>query len=171
MVHVALKLRSGILAQPAHQGLNICTEDSIVSVPASLYIFTRLMLAAKSLLENGLSDDDDDDKEDDSDVINDDDDNDDEDHDNEDDDHDHSEDLDNNDAIYKAGKQQSRQQNARMRKQDYLVETRVLSIAQNLVYSVSGGRRWTIRYVGLGSSLHQATRSKKLVEMFHSAGE
>ena len=50
------------------------------------------------------------------------------------------------------------------------MKTRVLSIVQDLVYSVSGGRRWTPKHVGLGSSLHQATRSKHLVEMFHSAG-
>ena len=61
-------------------------------------------------------------------------------------------------------------QNARARKQEHLVETRVLSIAQDLVYSMSGGRRWTPKHVGLGSSLHQATRSKHLVEMFHNAG-
>jgi len=41
----------------------------------------------------------------------------------------------------------------------------VLSIAQDLVFSVSGGRRWTPKHVGLGSS-----RSKKLVEMSHNAG-
>ncbi|KAL9951253.1 hypothetical protein ACROYT_G043887 [Oculina patagonica] len=36
--------------------------------------------------------------------------------------------------------------------------------------NVSGGRRWTPKHVGLGSSLRQATRSKRLVEMFHNAG-
>ena len=29
---------------------------------------------------------------------------------------------------------------------------------------------WTPKHIGLGSSLHQATRSKKLVQMFHNAG-
>lgn len=48
--------------------------------------------------------------------------------------------------------------------------TRVLSIAQDLVYSVSGGKKITPKHVGLGLTLHQATRSKKLVEMFHNAG-
>ena len=38
------------------------------------------------------------------------------------------------------------------------------------MYSVSGGRRWTPKHVGLGSSLHQATCCRKLVEMFHNAG-
>ena len=48
MVHVALKLRSDILAQPAHQGLNVCTEDAIACVPESLYMFIRLMLGGQS---------------------------------------------------------------------------------------------------------------------------
>ena len=39
--------------------------------------------------------------------------------------------------------------------------TRVLSIAQDLVYSVSGGKKMTPKHVGLGSTLHQATMSKK----------
>ena len=168
MVHVALKLRSDILAQPAHQGLNVCMEDAIACVPESLYIFIRLMLGGQSLLENGLSDGDDDDKEDDDDFINDDDDDDDDDevHDAEDNNRGTDDDLDSNDAVDEEGEQPIRRQNARVRKQ----ETRVLSIAQDLVYSVSGDRRWTPKHVGLGSSLHQATQSKKLVEMFHNAG-
>ena len=95
------------------------------------------MLCGQSLLENGRSDDDDDDdddeKEDDDDVINDDgdDDNDDDDHDDEDDD-DHSadDDLDGNDAVDE-GKQPNTEQNARVRKQEHLAESRVLSIAQD----------------------------------------
>ena len=35
---------------------------------------------------------------------------------------------------------------------------------------MSGGRRWTPKHVGLRSSLHQVTQSKKLVDMFHNAG-
>ena len=38
------------------------------------------------------------------------------------------------------------------------------------MYNLSGGRRWTPKHVGLGSSLQQATRPKKLVDMFHNAG-
>ena len=56
MVHVALKLRSEILGQPTHKGLNVCKEDAIACVPDSLYMFIRLMLGGKSLLENGLCD-------------------------------------------------------------------------------------------------------------------
>ena len=135
MVHVALKLRSDILAQPAHQGLNVCTEDAIACVPESLYMFIRLMLGGQSLLENGLSDGDDDDKEDDNDLINDDDDDDDDDdrevHDIEDNDRGTDDDLDSNEPDDEEGEQPIRQQNARVRKQ----ETRLLSIAQDLVYS------------------------------------
>lgn len=35
---------------------------------------------------------------------------------------------------------------------------------------MSEGRKWTPRHIGLGSTLHQATRSKPLVELFHKAG-
>ena len=69
MVHVALKLRSDILAQPSHQGLNVCKEDAIACVAESLYMFIRLMIGGQSLLENGLSDSDDGDKVADSDII------------------------------------------------------------------------------------------------------
>ena len=142
MVHVVLKLRSDILAQSVHQGLNVCTEDIIAIVPESLHTFLRLMLGGQSLLENGLSDGDK--EEDDDDFIND------------DDDDDEAHNLDSNDAVDEEGKQLNRQQNARVRKQ----ETRVLSIAQDLVYSVSGDRRWAPKHVGLGSSLHQVTRPR-----------
>ncbi|CAH3018507.1 unnamed protein product [Porites evermanni] len=114
LVHVALKIRSDILSQPSHQGLNVSREDALACVPESLYMFIRLMLGGQYLLENVSND--------------------------------------------------------KKRNQENHVETRVLSIAQDLVYSVSGGRMWTPKHIGLGSSLHQATRSKKLVQMFHNAG-
>ena len=47
---------------------------------------------------------------------------------------------------------------------------RVLSIAQDLVFSATGGSNATPKHIGLGSTLHQATRSKKLVTLFHKAG-
>ena len=121
-------------------------------------MFLRLMLGGQSLLENGLSDGDDDDKEDDDDFINDDNDDDDDDevHDDEGNDHGTVDDLDSNDTVDKEGKQPNSQQNARVRKQ----ETKVLSIAKDLLYSVSGDRRLTPKHVGVGSSLHQATRPR-----------
>ena len=50
-----------------------------------------------------------------------------------------------------------------------LIQSRVLSVAQDLVYCVSGGRKWTPKHLGLASTLHQATRSKDLVELFNKA--
>ena len=51
-----------------------------------------------------------------------------------------------------------------------LVRSKVLSLAQYLVYCVSGGRKWTPKHIGLATTLHQATRSKDLVQLFHKAG-
>ena len=55
-------------------------------------------------------------------------------------------------------------------KQEQHKHMRVLSIGQDIVYSVNGGKVWTPKHVGLGSSLHQATRSRQLIELFHEAG-
>lgn len=51
-----------------------------------------------------------------------------------------------------------------------LVQRRVLSVAQDLVYCVSGGTKLTPKHIGLALVLHQATRSKHLVELFNKAG-
>ena len=45
-----------------------------------------------------------------------------------------------------------------------------LSIAQDVVYCVSKGRKWTPKHVGLANTIHQETRSKRLVQMLHNAG-
>lgn len=50
------------------------------------------------------------------------------------------------------------------------VRSRVLSMAQDLVYCVSGGKKWTPKHIGLACTLHQATRSKDLVRLFNKAG-
>ena len=50
------------------------------------------------------------------------------------------------------------------------VRSRVLSVAQDLVYCVSGGKKWTPKHVGLACTLHQAMRSKDLVQLFNKAG-
>lgn len=47
---------------------------------------------------------------------------------------------------------------------------KVLSCAQDIVYGVSGGKKWTPKHIGLGSTLHQVTRSKDLVKLFSKAG-
>jgi len=38
-------------------------------------------------------------------------------------------------------------------------QRRVLSVAQDLLHNVIGGRHWTPKHIGLASTLHQATRS------------
>jgi len=47
------------------------------------------------------------------------------------------------------------------------VRRKVLSVAQDIVYCTSGGKKWTPKHV---CTLHQATRSKDLVHLFHEAG-
>lgn len=49
-------------------------------------------------------------------------------------------------------------------------EMNILSMGQDMVYGLSKGSKLTPKHIGLGCSLHQATRSKKLVELFHRAG-
>lgn len=55
-------------------------------------------------------------------------------------------------------------------KRESFVQSRVLSISQDIVFNVSGERKTSPKHVGLGLTLHQATRSKSLVEMFYNAG-
>ena len=43
-------------------------------------------------------------------------------------------------------------------------------MCQDLVYITSGCKKWTPKHIGLASTLHQATRSKQLVQLFHKAG-
>ena len=44
------------------------------------------------------------------------------------------------------------------------------NIAQDIIYAVSKGSKLTPKHIGLGLTLHQATRSEKLVGLFHAAG-
>jgi hypothetical protein len=50
------------------------------------------------------------------------------------------------------------------------VRSKALAVAQDIVYGVSNGKKWTPKHIGLGSTLHQVTRSKDLVKLFHKAG-
>ena len=50
------------------------------------------------------------------------------------------------------------------------IKSRVLSICQDIVFLVSKGRKLTPKHIGLGLTVHQATRSKELVELLHAAG-
>ena len=45
-----------------------------------------------------------------------------------------------------------------------------LSISQDIVYAVSKRKKLTPKHIGIGKALHQATRSKSLVEMVHQTG-
>lgn len=47
---------------------------------------------------------------------------------------------------------------------------RILSIAQDIVCLASGGRKQTPKQLGLALTVHQATRSKDLVQLMHAAG-
>ena len=50
------------------------------------------------------------------------------------------------------------------------LKTRVLSICQDIVFVASRERKLTPKHLGLGLTLHQATRSKEFVQLLHSAG-
>ena len=49
-------------------------------------------------------------------------------------------------------------------------DDRIVSVAQDMVYGASKEKMWTPKHVGLGLTLHQVTRSKQLVQLFHKAG-
>ncbi len=53
---------------------------------------------------------------------------------------------------------------------DYIRKERVLSIGQDIVYGVCGNKNISPKHVGLGLTLHNATRSRKLVNLFYKAG-
>jgi len=117
MVHVALKLRSDILAHPLYEGFVINEDKMISSVPTNLFMFLRLMFGGQRLLEADPEDEQTD-----------------------------------------------------MQEKESKIQTKILSIGQDLVYNISGGKHWTPKHIALASTLHQATRSKELVQLFHNAG-
>ena len=49
-------------------------------------------------------------------------------------------------------------------------QTKIFSVCQDTVYGVSEGRKWTPKHIGLSCTLHQMSRYKQLVNLFHSAG-
>ena len=53
---------------------------------------------------------------------------------------------------------------------DSFRQTRILSIAQDVMYTARGDKYLTPKHIGLGSTVHQATRSKELVNLLHRAG-
>ena len=118
MIHVALKLRADIKAQPPYQGFIINEEEAIQCVPDSVFMFLRLVLGGDSLLYEDQC----------------------------------------TSGEESLAESEAKQQNI------------ILSIGQDLVYNVSGGKQWTPKHLGLASTLHQSTRSKELVQLFHNAG-
>ena len=54
-------------------------------------------------------------------------------------------------------------------KDEELVRSRVLSVAQDLVYCTSSGIQYIPKHIGLASTMHEATRSKDLLQLFHGA--
>ena len=53
---------------------------------------------------------------------------------------------------------------------DGIRKERVLSIGQDIMYGVCGNKNIPPKHVGLGLTLHNATRSRKLVNLFYKAG-
>jgi len=51
-----------------------------------------------------------------------------------------------------------------------LASSVTLSIAQDIVYAVSKGKKQTPKHIDLACTLQRATRSKRLVNLFHAAG-
>lgn len=49
-------------------------------------------------------------------------------------------------------------------------KTHILSIEQDIIYASSKGRILTPKHIGLGISVHHATRSKSLVQLLHASG-
>ncbi len=48
---------------------------------------------------------------------------------------------------------------------DVNMKTRILSICQDIVFLVSRGCKLTPKHIGLGLTVHQATRSKELAKI------
>ena len=47
---------------------------------------------------------------------------------------------------------------------------RMINIAQDLMYTAKGDKFLTPKHIGMANKLHQSTRSKEFVNMFHQAG-
>ena len=53
---------------------------------------------------------------------------------------------------------------------DLSVHRCVLSNVQDIMFGVSEGKRLTLKHMGIGLSIHQATRSRELVNLLNAAG-
>ena len=129
MVHVALQLRSDILTQPAHKGLNVSEDDAIACVPERLYMFIRLLIGGQSLLEKQSEESESEEMDDDIDS-----------EDEEIDDSDSADKAEDERAAEEVEKREEMQRAGHQKKSEQHVENRVMSVAQDLVYMVSGER-------------------------------
>ena len=50
------------------------------------------------------------------------------------------------------------------------LNNQITSIVQDIIFLVSKRRKLTPKHIGFGLTLHQATRSEKLVDLFHATG-
>lgn len=50
-------------------------------------------------------------------------------------------------------------------------DNEILSIAQNIIFAYSNGKVMTPKHVAVGLAVHQATRSKKLINLLHSTAD
>ena len=57
-----------------------------------------------------------------------------------------------------------------LEQQSCKLDNQISSIAQDIFFLVSKKKKLTPKHIGLGLRLHQATRSEKLVDLFHAAG-
>ena len=105
LVHVALKLRSDLLAKQGHNGLTVSEEGAIDCVPESVYMFLQLLFGGQALLD-------------------------------------------------RENPEEEEECNPTIGH----VNAKVLNVAQDMVYGVSCGKKWTPKHIGLASTLHQATR-------------
>ena len=49
-------------------------------------------------------------------------------------------------------------------------KTHIMSIAQDIIFTSSNGKKLTPKHIGLALSVHQATRSKSLIQLLNSSG-
>lgn len=160
ILHVALTIRKELQSSPALSGINVSNEEVASIIPDSLNLFLKVLINGREIIDECVesvegNEDKDKDWDEDGDGYED-----------EDVDEDMSEDGDEGESESSA--QQSEDTNTLKTKSD---KSQVcLSIAQDIVYAVGKKRKLTPKHIGLGLALHQCTRSRKLVTLFHKAG-
>lgn len=140
-VHSALKIHGDLNAMSGHTGLDVSEEAAKKIIPESLYMFLSLLIKGQSSLDEMLAGEHEDDDEE-----------------NGTDEEDETDDDD--DDTFEMFKSD--------RKNFY--DKKILSIAQDIIYAASKGKKLTPKHIGLGMALHQKTKSRKLVTLFNSAG-